>query len=142
MHIRSRTGPAVVAMAALLTGCGGGGSGDRDPARAAASPAADAGARLVAVPAIVGRRQDVAHRLAARAGMSLRFTGFSGKYANGRYPIGCVKILSQSPVAGERRPRGAQIAVIEVACRTPRSRPHATPWNGPPAPPTSSARSR
>ena len=142
MFARAR---ACLLAAALLAGCGGGGGdGDLRPAPARPRQSAGSGGEsgLVAVPAIVGRRQDVAHRLAARAGMSLRFTGFSGKYANGRYPIGCVKILSQSPVAGERRPRGTQIAVIEVACRTPRSKPHATPWNDPPAPRTSSARSR
>ena len=35
-----------------------------------------------------------------------------------------MKVLSQSPVAGERRPRGASISVIEAACRTPTAAPH------------------
>jgi hypothetical protein len=35
-----------------------------------------------------------------------------------------VKVLSQSPVAGERRPRGASIAVIETACHTPTMKPY------------------
>ena len=42
--------------------------------------------------------------------------------------VSCVKVLSQSPVAGERRPRGASVAVIEAACHTPtrrRTRCHA-----------------
>jgi hypothetical protein len=146
MHIYFRTASAVFAAAALLAGCGGAG-GDAAPGQAAAKHAAagagsGGGPRLVAVPSVVGRRQEVAHRIAAQAGMSLRWAGFAGKAANGRYPIGCVKVLSQSPVAGERRPRGAQITVIEIACRTPRSAPHGTTWNETTAPRTSSARSR
>jgi hypothetical protein len=143
MHISLRTAPVAVAAAALVVGCGGGARGDSDPGRTAARPAAASAAqRLVAVPSVVGRRQEVAHRLAGRAGMSLRWAGFAGKLANGRYPIACVKVLSQSPLAGERRPRGAQITVIETACRTPRSAPHGTTWNETTAPRTSSARSR
>ena len=36
-----------------------------------------------------------------------------------------MKVLSQSPVAGERRPRGASVAVIEAACHTPTMAPYA-----------------
>ena len=87
---------------------------------------------MVVVPTLVGRRQEDAHRIAARSGLKLRWTGFVGKYGNGRYNIGCVQILRQSPVAGERRPRGAQIAVIEAACRTPKQRPHGLTSGGQP----------
>jgi hypothetical protein len=95
------------------------------PQRAASAP-------MVVVPELVGRRQEDAHRIAARSGLRLRWTGFVGKYGNGRYDIGCVKVLGQSPVAGERRPRGAQIAIIEAACRTPNQRPHGVTKGGQP----------
>jgi hypothetical protein len=76
------------------------------------------------VPALVGRRQEDAHRVAARAGLRVRWAGFAGKLANGRYNVSCVKVFRQSPVAGERRPRGAQIFVIETACHVPKTAPH------------------
>jgi hypothetical protein len=135
MHIDSigvravALGVAVLA-AALVAGCG---SDARTPAQgpvpqSAAAPAAP----MVVVPRLVGRQQEDAHRIAARSGLKLRWTGFVGKYGNGRYNIGCVQVLSQSPVAGERRPRGAQIAVIEAACRTPNQRPHGVTTGGQP----------
>jgi hypothetical protein len=61
---------------------------------------------------------------AARAGLRVRWAGFAGKLANGRYNVSCVKVFRQSPVAGERRPRGAQIFVIETACHVPKTAPH------------------
>lgn len=124
MHISDLRSPlAPVAAAALLAGCGASGAHHAAPAPApsAARPAPGA---LVEVPALVGRRQEDAHRIAARAGLRVRWTGFAGKLAHGRYDISCVKILRQSPVAGERRPRGAQIAVIETACHVPKTAPH------------------
>ena len=87
---------------------------------------------MVVVPQLIGRRQDEAHRIVALAGLQMRWTGFVGKYGNGRYNIGCVQVLRQSPVAGERRPRGASIAVIEAACRTPNQRPHGVTTGGQP----------
>jgi len=119
---------------ALLAGCGSG-SGSGSGAQTVAEgpvPQRAASAPTVVVPKLVGRRQDDAHRIAARSGLRLHWTGFVGKLGNGRYNIGCVKILSQSPVAGERRPRGAQIAVIEAACRTPNQRPHGVTPGGQP----------
>ena len=132
MHIRLAI-LAVLVAAAVLAGCG---SGNRTVAQGpmphrAADAAAPSGS-MVVVPRLVGRRQEEAHRIAARSGLKLRWTGFVGKYGNGRYNIGCVKVLSQSPVAGERRPRGAQIAIIEVACRTPNQRPHGVTKGGQP----------
>jgi hypothetical protein len=79
---------------------------------------------VVVIPRLVGRQQDDAHRIAQRHGLKLRWTGFVGKLGNGRYEVSCVKVLSQSPVAGERRPRGSSVAVIEAACRPPSGRPH------------------
>jgi hypothetical protein len=117
---------------ALLAGCGSGSGSDGRTVAAAPLPQRAASAPTVVVPKLVGRRQDDAHRIAARSGLRLRWTGFVGKLGNGRYNIGCVKILSQSPVAGERRPRGAQIAVIESACRTPNQRPHGVTPGGQP----------
>jgi hypothetical protein len=131
MHIRVIL--ALLVAAAVLAGCG---SGNRTVAQGpmphqAADAAAPYGS-MVVVPKLVGRRQEDAHRIAARSGLRLRWTGFVGKYGNGRYNIGCVKVLSQSPVAGERRPRGAQIAIIEAACRTPNQRPHGVTKGGQP----------
>jgi hypothetical protein len=121
MHIVFRWGAAVGAVV-LLAGCGG---GDSQPLPAApASKVVAADAPMVVVPALVGRRQEDAHRLVDRAGLKLRWTGFTGKLGNGRYDVSCVKVLSQSPVAGERRPRGASISVIETSCRTPTMKPY------------------
>jgi len=121
MHILLRWSVPVVAVV-LLAGCGG---GDSHPLPAEpASKVSSAGAPMVVVPRLVGRRQEDAHRLVDRAGLKLRWTGFTGKLGNGRYNVSCVKVLSQSPVAGERRPRGASIAVIETACRTPTMKPY------------------
>jgi hypothetical protein len=121
MHLVLRWGVSVAAVV-LLAGCGG---GDSHPLPAGpASKVFSAGAPMVVVPRLVGRRQEDAHRLVARAGLKLRWTGFTGKLGNGRYNVSCVKVLSQSPVAGERRPRGASIAVIETACHTPTEHPY------------------
>jgi hypothetical protein len=117
MHIVLRVLPLSV-LVVLLAACGA--SDTKQPAPAAAPVTRP----MVVVPQLVGRRQDEAHRVAARAGLRLRWTGFTGKYGNGRYNISCVKILRQSPVAGERRPRGSSIAVIEAACHTPKEAPH------------------
>jgi beta-lactam-binding protein with PASTA domain len=89
---------------------------------------------MVVVPAVVGRRQDDAHRIVEGAGLNLRWLGFVGKLGNGRYEISCVKVLSQSPVAGERRPRGASVAVIEAACHTPDQAPRGVTPGGQPGP--------
>ena len=117
---------ALLLIALAIAGCGSGARTVAEgpvPQRAASAP-------MVVVPKLVGRRQEDAHRIAARSGLRLRWTGFVGKYGNGRYNIGCVKVLRQSPVAGERRPRGAQIAIIEAACRTPNQRPHGVTKGG------------
>jgi hypothetical protein len=133
MHIIPRhrlTRPAVVAIAAgaVLAGCGSGSSHDSGSRTLQHGPAGavftGVSAPTVVVPRLVGRRQEDAHRLVDRAGLKLRWTGFTGKLGNGRYNVSCVKILSQSPVAGERRPRGASIAVIETACHTPTMKPY------------------
>jgi hypothetical protein len=135
---------ALIVVAGFLAACGG--SGQQGPASggAGADAASGAGApgasgatavsptTMVVVPQLVGRRQDEAHRILDRAGLQMRWTGFVGKYGNGRYNIGCVKVLRQSPVAGEKRPHGAQIAVIEAACQTPNQRPHGVTTGGQP----------
>jgi hypothetical protein len=122
---------AVVGAALLLAGCGSRAKDiPKDPARAVFSQRAP----LVVVPRVVGRRQEDAHRIVARAGLRLRWMGFVGKLGNGRYEISCVKVLSQSPVAGEHRPRGASIAVIEAACHTPNQAPRGVTPCGQPGP--------
>jgi hypothetical protein len=133
MHILAPRSLVCAAAAAgvLLAGCG-----SDHPQRpvAPASAASSAGAPMVVVPTLVGRRQEDAHRIVARAGLKLRWLGFVGKLGNGRYNISCVKVLSQSPVAGERRRRGASIAVIEAACRTPNEAPRGVTPGGQPGP--------
>jgi hypothetical protein len=128
MHIlsRHRLAFAAVAAGALLAGCGGGHRSDSAPLEEGPASAvfSSTSAQTVVVPRLVGRRQEDAHRLVDRAGLKLRWTGFTGKLGNGRYNVSCVKVLSQSPVAGERRPRGASIAVIETACHTPTMKPY------------------
>ncbi len=122
---------AAVAVGALAAGCG---SDAGPPAGAPASSPASASRQqqLVVVPLLVGRRQEDAHRIVARAGLKLRWMGFTGKLGNGRYEISCVKVLTQAPAAGERRPRGASIAVVEAACRTPDQAPRGVdPGGGP-----------
>jgi hypothetical protein len=131
---RALAGAGVLAAGVVLAACGGGGSdaGSAAAAKPAASQAPVTAPDMVVVPQVVGRRQDEAHRILERAGLQLRWTGFVGKYGNGRYNIGCVQVLRQSPVAGEKRPRGAMIAVIEAACRTPRQHPHGVTAGGQP----------
>jgi PASTA domain-containing protein len=128
MHIvfRHHLVCAAVVAGALLAGCGGGHGSDSAPLGAGPASAvfSSTSAPTVVVPRLVGRRQEEAHRLVDRAGLKLRWTGFTGKLGNGRYNVSCVKVLSQSPVAGERRPRGASIAVIETACHTPTMKPY------------------
>jgi hypothetical protein len=128
MHIASRHHLACAALVAgaLLAGCGGGHGSDSAPLEEGPASAvfSSSSAQTVVVPRLVGRRQEDAHRLVDRAGLKLRWTGFTGKLGNGRYNVSCVKVLSQSPVAGERRPRGASIAVIETACHTPTMKPY------------------
>jgi hypothetical protein len=128
MHIHLRTIGGVAVAGVVLAGCGGGAHHAASEPAAAAAPHVP----MVVVPHLIGRRQEDAHAIVARAGLKLRWTGFTGKLGNGRYEIGCVKVLTQSPVAGERRPRGSSIAVIEAACRTPNQRPHGVAPDGTP----------
>ena len=122
---------AAVAAALVLAGCGSDAKhAPSGPANAVVSESAP----LVVVPRVVGRRQEDAHRIIERAGLKLRWLGFVGKLGNGRYEISCVKVLSQSPVAGERRRRGASVAVIEAACHTPDQAPRGVTPGGQPGP--------
>src|SRR4051794_41951240 len=108
MHIVSRHRLAIAAVAAgvLLAGCGGGHGSDSAPLTNGPASAvfSSTSAPTVVVPRLVGRRQEEAHRLVDRAGLKLRWTGFTGKLGNGRYNVSCVKVLSQSPVAGGSPP--------------------------------------
>jgi hypothetical protein len=114
---------ALAGLAVALAGCGGSSGGDgaastRESASASPRPA------TVVVPQLVGLEQTRAHRIADRRGLAMSASGYVGKYGNGRYNIDCVKVLSQSPVAGERRPAGATIWVIEKECTTPTTGPN------------------
>jgi hypothetical protein len=124
MHVSRSAFLGAVAAAGLLSGCGATSDAGRTGSAPPAAGPGGARTQLVTVPQLIGRRQEDAHRIAGRLGLRLRWTGFAGKLANGRYDVSCVKVSSQSPVAGERRPRGAQIAVIETACKVPDERPH------------------
>jgi hypothetical protein len=127
MHILLRWG-VVAAAVVVLAGCGGAQRSGSDSQPLENGPASavfsSTSAPTVVVPRLVGRRQEDAHRLVDRAGLKLRWTGFTGKLGNGRYNVSCAKVLSQSPAAGERRPRGASVSVIETACHTPTMKPY------------------
>ena len=71
---------------------------------AAAPTAAPTGVR---VPQIAGVEIDHARHRAERVGLTLAVSGYVGKYGNGRYNVRCVKVLRQSPVAGERLAKGS-----------------------------------
>ncbi|HEU4979003.1 MAG TPA: PASTA domain-containing protein [Solirubrobacteraceae bacterium] len=115
MHLPPRSSVAAAACTALALSLGacGGGSHENTPARAA--PAADRAA-LVVVPDVTGKSMDTAHRALRRAGLT--FTPvFPGGYSSGYNEVPCVKIASQAPAAGELRPRGASVRIVEVTCR-------------------------
>jgi hypothetical protein len=78
---------------------------------------------MTTVPRLVGRMDVRAHRLARRAGLVLAFPGFPGTLANGHHEVPCVKIATQSPSPGERRPRGAKVWVVETSCKLRPVRP-------------------
>ena len=109
-----------MAIAVLAAGCGGGGgSGStKEPARSQAAT------RMAVVPNLVGIEQSAAHRVAHRHGFTIRWMSHVGRLSNGHTNVRCVKIFRQSPVPGERRRVGAQIAVFEIACHTPTGRWH------------------
>jgi hypothetical protein len=111
--------------ATCLAACGGAATRDKTTTAATAAPtrAGAPRAATVVIPRLVGLEQTAAHRAATRAGLKIRVTGYVGKYGNGRYNISCVRVLSQSPVVGERRPKGAFVSVIEKECETPKVGP-------------------
>jgi hypothetical protein len=133
MHVlRSGPGPrflapAVLAIALAAGGCGG---GDDDGAPSPRPESADHGDRApaaapagVRVPQIAGAEIDHARHRAERVGLTLAVSGYVGKYGNGRYNVRCVKVLRQSPVAGERLAKGSKVYVILKECRTPKTAP-------------------
>ncbi len=77
----------------------------------------------VRVPQIAGVEIDHARHRAERVGLTLAVSGYVGKYGNGRYNVRCVKVLRQSPVAGERLAKGSAVYVILKECRTPKTAP-------------------
>jgi hypothetical protein len=105
-----------LAVATVAAGCGG--STPQEPAR---PPVA---ARIAVVPNLVGIEQSKAHALAVRSGFTMHWMSYVGRLSNGHTTVRCVKIFRQSPLPGERRAVGAQIAVFEIACHTPTGRWH------------------
>jgi PASTA domain-containing protein len=116
MHIFRAATVAVACV--LLAGCGrdDGSEASDGGGRQRAAPAAVPQRPMTTVPRLVGRTDVQAHRLARRAGLELAFPGFPGSVANGHHEVPCVKIATQSPSPGERRPRGAKIWVVETTC--------------------------
>lgn len=117
--------PALLAAALVAAGCGGGddeasSSGPANASHAAATAPARTGVR---VPQIAGVEIDHARHRAERVGLTLAVSGYVGKYGNGRYNVRCVKVLRQSPVAGERLAKGSKVYVILKECRTPKTAP-------------------
>ena len=119
---------ALAGAAVALAGCGGssGGEGASSSSKKPAAASASASSRpaTAVVPHLVGLQQTVAHRIARRHGLTMQASGYVGKFGNGRYNVPCVMVMSQSPVAGERRPKGATIWVIEKECTTPNTGPN------------------
>lgn len=109
----------------LLAGCGAGDAGDTSEAgrQQRVVSAAASQQPMTTVPRLVGRTDLQAHRLARRAGLELAFPGFPGSLANGHHEVPCVKIATQSPSPGERRPRGAKVWVVETTCKLRSVRP-------------------
>lgn len=118
MHTKRSALIGIAGAAALAAGCGGGAAQKPD------EPAPTPAARMAVVPNLVGVEQSRAHRLAGRRGFTMHWMGYVGRLANGHTNVGCVKVHSQSPVAGTRRTPGASIAVLEIACRTPTGKWH------------------
>jgi hypothetical protein len=113
-------------LAVAVAGCGGGDdhAAAQRPARSGAATAAPAPVRMgVTVPQIAGVEIEHARHRAERAGLTLAVSGYVGKYGNGRYNVRCVKVLRQSPVAGERLAKGSAVYVILKECRTPKTGP-------------------
>ena len=116
MHTKRSALTAIAGAAVLAAGCGG--EAAQKPERAR-SPQP-----MTVVPNLVGVEQGRARRLAGSRGFGMQWRGFVGRLANGHTNVTCAKVHSQSPVAGERRPRGAAISVLEIACTTPTGRWH------------------
>lgn len=117
---------ACAATALLVAGCGGDDGGERRSAttsRTASSSTAAPTRPSVRVPQIAGVEVDHARRRATRVGLTLAVSGYVGKYGNGRYNVRCVKVLRQSPTAGERLAKGSAVYVILKECRTPSAAP-------------------
>ena len=110
-------GPALSA-----AGCGGD-DGASPRASHASRPATTSAPTGVRVPQIAGVEIDHARHRAERVGLTLAVSGYVGKYGNGRYNVRCVKVLRQSPVAGERLAKGSAVYVILKECRTPTTAP-------------------
>lgn len=117
MHTSRAVLAGLAAATALAAGCGS--TTTSQPDRPASKPV-----RMAVVPNLVGVEQSAAHRLANRDGFKIRWMSHVGRLSNGHTNVSCVKIFSQSPVAGERRAVGAQISVLEIACHTPKGKWH------------------
>ena len=118
---------AGVAVALAAAGCGGAATAPRRARRARAARRPRPRPRRRG-PAFASRRSPASRSTtratgAERAGLTLAVSGYVGKYGNGRYNVRCVKVLRQSPVAGERLAKGSAVYVLLKECRTPKTAP-------------------
>lgn len=113
---------AVVAF--LAVGCGSsesshsGTSSSPSVAQKAPSPQPKAGGRVerVKVPDLVGERFEKAVHEVDSVGLQQHAPAFTGTIGNPHYNGRCKKIVSQSPPAGTRLPKGATVSIVYGVC--------------------------
>jgi hypothetical protein len=122
----------VVLAAGLVAGCGGSGTSTSTTASSSVArtpPAQEQGSeaavKRVAVPKLVGERFGKAVRDVERVGLQQHAPAFTGTVGNPHYNGKCKKILSQSPPAGTKLPKGATVSIVYGVC--PHAIAHAHP---------------
>lgn len=78
----------------------------------------------VSVPKLVGERFGKAVRDVERAGLEQHAPAFTGTIGNPHYNGHCKKILSQSPPAGTKLPKGATVSIVYGVCPHAISKAH------------------
>jgi hypothetical protein len=112
----------LAAAACLAVGCG---SSEPSPGTTSAStvahqapPPRNGGGSptRVAVPKIVGERYGKAVHELNQAGLIQHAPGFTGTIGNPHYNGQCKKIITQSPPAGTRLPKGGTVSIVYGVC--------------------------
>jgi beta-lactam-binding protein with PASTA domain len=70
----------------------------------------------VTVPKIVGERYGKAVHELKQAGLHQHAPGFTGTIGNPHYNGRCKKIITQSPPAGTRLPKGGTVSIVYGVC--------------------------